>query len=44
MALQTTYIADLLPKIVTYGRTVMDEQNQCLRCDWTNSGPKRESR
>lgn len=38
MALQTTYIADLLPKIVTYGRTVMDEQNQCLRCDWTNSG------
>ena len=38
MALQTTYIADLMPKIVTYGRTVMDEQNQCLRCDWTNSG------
>ena len=38
MALQTTYIADLMPKIVTYGRTVMDGENQCLRCDWTNSG------
>ena len=38
MALQTTFIADLMPKIVTYGRTVMDEENQCLRCDWTNSG------
>ena len=38
MGLQTTYIADLMPKIVTYGRTVMDDANQCLRCDWTNSG------
>ena len=38
MALQTTPIAELMPKIVTCGRTMMDEENQCLRCDWTNSG------
>ncbi len=38
MALQTTPIAELMPKIVTYGRTVMDETNNCLRCDWTASG------
>lgn len=38
MSLQTTFIEELMPKIVTYGRTVMDEPNRCLRCDWTNSG------
>ncbi|MBR1585668.1 MAG: hypothetical protein IJ662_09025 [Clostridia bacterium] len=38
MALQTISISDLMPKIVTYGRTVMDEENGYLRCDWTASG------
>ena len=38
MALKQTPIAELLPKIVTYGRTVMDEENGYLRCDWTDSG------
>ena len=38
MGLQTTYISELMPKIVTYGRTTLDRENENLCCDWTGSG------